>query len=63
MTQIDPLDNQSRAAAVGEATHEFRLGGQASQTFRYLVQGSGGWVEFTVESLFGGTATERVNIR
>ena len=63
MTQIDPLNNQSRATAVGEADHEFRLRGQASQTFRYLVQGSGGWVEFTVNSLNGGTATERATIR
>ena len=26
MTQIDPLNNDSRAFAVGNATHEFRLG-------------------------------------
>lgn len=63
MTQIDPLNNQDRAMAVGEATHEFRLRGQDSQTFRYLVQGSGGWVEFTVESFHGGTASQRANVR
>ena len=63
MTQIDPLHNGSRAMAVGEATHEFRLGGQSETTFRYLVEGSGGWVEFTVESFHGGTATQRAEIR
>jgi hypothetical protein len=65
MTQIDPVNSTSRANAVGEATHEFRLRGQDSQTFRYLVEKSGGagWVEFTVESYHGGTATLRADIR
>ena len=64
MTQIDPVNNASRATAASGATHEFRLGGQDSQTFRYLVQGpASGWVEFQVESFFGGTATQRVNLR
>jgi len=65
MTQIDPIDNRSRALALGEATHEFALGGQDSQTFRYLVERSGGsgWVEFTVESFHGGSATQRAEIR
>jgi hypothetical protein len=63
MTQIDPLDDGSRAMAVGEATHEFRLGGKSEMTFRYLVEGSGGWVEFTVDSFHGGTATARQEIR
>ncbi len=65
MTQIDPGNNSSRANAVGEDSHEFRLRGQDSQTFRYLVERSGGsgWVEFTVESYHGGTATQRVEVR
>ncbi len=65
MTTLDPTDNTSRATGVGEATHEFRLRGQGSQTFRYLVERSGGsgWVEFTVESFHGGTATQRVEVR
>ena len=65
MTQIDPVNAASRATAVGEATHEFRLRGQSSQTFRYLVQTSGGtgWVEFEVDSFHGGTATQRTSIR
>ncbi len=65
MTQIDPRTPSSRATAVGEGTHEFRLKGQSSQTFRYLVQMSGGsgWVEFEVDSFHGGTATQRTSIR
>jgi hypothetical protein len=65
MTQIDPVNNNSRAMAVGQATHEFGLRGQSDMTFRYLVQKSGGsgWVEFTVDSYHGGTATERIEIR
>ncbi len=65
MTQIDPMNPNSRANAVGEATHEFRLRGKDSQTFRYLVEKSGGsgWVEFAVESFHGGTATQRAEIR
>ena len=65
MTQIDPANNASRANAVGEATYEFRLRGQDSQTFRYLVEKSGGsgWIEFEVESFHGGTATLRAEIR
>jgi len=64
MTQIDPANTSSRANAVGEATYDFRLRGQDAQTFRYLVEKSGGsgWVEFTVESFHGGTATQRVEI-
>jgi hypothetical protein len=65
MTQIDPVNNTSRALAVGENDHEFALRGQSDMTFRYLVERSGGsgWVEFTVESFHGGQATERVEIR
>ncbi|MFH1765646.1 MAG: M14 family metallopeptidase [Gemmatimonadota bacterium] len=65
MTQIDPVNTSSRANAVGEATYEFKLRGKDSQTFRYLVEKSGGsgWVEFTVESFHGGTATQRAEIR
>ena len=63
-TQIDPLNAQDRVTSVGEATYEFRLRGQDSQTFRYLVQGSSsGWVEFQVDSFHGGTATQRIRLR
>jgi hypothetical protein len=64
-TQIDPSDPGGATTAVGEATHEFRLRGQDAQTFRYLVEvsGSGGWVEFQVDSFHGGTATRRAEIR
>jgi hypothetical protein len=65
MTQIDPVNNTSRAMAVGENDHEFALRGRSEVTFRYLVERSGGsgWVQFTVDSFHGGQATERVEIR
>jgi hypothetical protein len=65
MTRIDPVNPESRANAVGETTHEFGLRGQDTQTLRYLVEKSGGegWVEFTVESFHGGTATRRATLR
>ena len=65
MTRIDPVNNSSNAMAVGSASHEFRVRGQSEVTLRYLVQksGGGGWVEFTVNSFHGGTATQRQEIR
>ena len=65
MTRIDPVNNASNAMAVGSAAHEFRVRGQSEVTLRYLVQKSGGagWVEFTVDSFHGGTATLRQEIR
>ena len=64
-TQIDPSNPGGATTAVGERTHEFRLKGQDTQTFRYLVEvsGSGGWVEFEVDSFFGGSATKRAQIQ
>jgi hypothetical protein len=64
-TQIDPSDPGGATTAVGEETHDFRLQGQDTQIFRYLVEvtGSGGWVEFEVDSFFGGTATKRAQLR
>lgn len=64
-TQIDPSNPEGATTAVGEGTHEFRLRGRDTQTFRYLVEvsGSGGWVEFDVDSFFGGTATKRAQVR
>jgi len=64
-TQIDPTNPGGATTAVGTETHEFRLKGKDTQVFRYLVEvsGSGGWVEFEVESFFGGTATKRGEVR
>jgi hypothetical protein len=64
-TQIDPSNPAGATTAVGERTHEFRLKGQETQVFRYLVEvsGSGGWVEFEVDSFHGGTATKRATVR
>jgi hypothetical protein len=65
MTQIDPVNDATRAMAVGESTHEFALRGSSEMTFRYLVEKSGGagWVELEVDSFFGGTARLRAEIR
>ena len=64
-TQIDVSNPGGAATAVGERSHEFRLEGHETKTFRYLVERSGdsGWVEFEVDSFHGGTATQRVEIR
>ncbi len=63
-TMIDVADRPGATTAVGESTHELRLEGHDAQTFRYLVEvdGSGGWVEFQLDSFFGGSATKRANI-
>jgi hypothetical protein len=65
MTALDPMDRSSRATAVSEDSHEFRLKGKETLTFRYLVRmtGASGWVEFNVESFHGGAASRRINIR
>jgi hypothetical protein len=62
--RIDPNDPGS-AVAPAKAETELRLTGHDSRTYRYLVRvtGSGGWVEFTIASQNGGTATRRVEIR
>jgi hypothetical protein len=61
-TRIDARNTGETATGVGEEVHEFRLLGKGSQTFRYLVSGSG-WVEFEVDSFYGGSVTERVDLR
>jgi hypothetical protein len=65
MTLLEPMNRMSRAKAVGEDSHEFRVKGKETVSLRYLVQmsGSSGWVEFNVESFHGGSATKRINIR
>ena len=64
-TTIDPVNRADRRPGVGETPHEFRVEGQSSRTFRYLVEmsGSQGWVEFQVESKFGGNPSKRVQLR
>jgi hypothetical protein len=65
VVQVDPLDASTRARTADGATTELRLMSEDSQTFRYLVQmtGNSGWVEFTIASKMGGTATRRINVR
>lgn len=65
MTMLDPTDRSSGATGVSEDEHEFRLKGNETLVFRYLVRmtGGSGWVEANVESFHGGTASKRINIR
>jgi hypothetical protein len=64
-TRIDAQNTGLTVTGVGETTHEFRLRGHGTQTFRYLVEMSGGtgWVEIEADSFHGGTATQRAEIR
>ncbi len=65
MVTLDP-NNRTTGGRVPESENPtFRLEGNGSQTFRYLVKltGNSGWVEFTVTSFHGGTHTKRLNIR
>ena len=64
MTSLDPFDQTSRRKAIKEKTTEFRLLGKQTQWFRYLVKmnGSNGWVEFNVNSKYGGKAKKRVTL-
>ncbi len=64
-TQIDPSDPGGATTAVGTASHHFRLKGHEARTFRYLVEvsGSGGWVEFEVDSFYGGKTSQRAQLR
>jgi hypothetical protein len=64
-TRLDPLNSGSSERSVGSAETEMRLLGQQTRTLRYLIQmtGNSGWVEFTLASEMGGTATKRINVR
>jgi len=64
MTMIDPFNQTTRRKAIKEKTTEFRLQGKQTQWFRYLVKmsGSNGWVEFNVNSKYGGKAKKRVTL-
>jgi hypothetical protein len=61
-TVADPLNPAVTVDVVARAPREFRLGARATKRFSALVRmkGAGGWVEFTVTSKTGGTATRRV---
>jgi hypothetical protein len=62
-SQLDSLNPQGAAATVaaGKPT-EFRIKGREDQRFRCLarISGASGWVEFQVESKYGGKAARRV---
>ncbi len=63
--RVDPLNPQDAAVTVvGGKASEFRLRAKDSRRFRCLarVSGPGGWIEFRVESKFGGRQTRRVQL-
>jgi hypothetical protein len=64
MTKIDPLNQNTRYKAAKGKITEFRLIGKSNQWFRYLVKMSGtnGWVEFNVDSKYGGKTKKRIDI-
>ena len=61
-TVADPLNPAAVVDVVARTPREFRLGARATKRFSALVRmkGADGWVEFTVASKAGGTATRRV---
>jgi hypothetical protein len=64
-TLVDPLNPEAWSEAVSKKGAEFRLKGKDSRRFCVLAKldGSQGWVEFTVKSKNGGTDTKKVAIR
>jgi hypothetical protein len=58
----DPLNPSATADVVAGEPREFRLGARSTKRFGALVRmkGADGWVEFTVTSKAGGTATRRI---
>jgi hypothetical protein len=64
-TRLDPLDPGAQFQTPKGKTAEFCLQGKAVQKIAYLVQvdGSEGWVEFEVNSKFGGTAKKKIALK
>jgi hypothetical protein len=62
---LDPLNRAAQADAIGKQGTEFRLKARDSKTFSILVkmEGTQGWVEFTVKSKTGGTAVKRIDLK
>ena len=63
-TIINPLNRDTRCTMLTEKSAEFRLKGQQALQFRVLVKlnGSNGWVGFTITSQYGGTDSKRLTI-
>jgi hypothetical protein len=64
-TVVDPLNPGRRSEVVTKGGTEFRLTARDAKRFCALVKmsGSEGWVEFTVKSKNGGTATKKVSLK
>jgi hypothetical protein len=63
-TVVDPLNPALTVDAVARTPREFRLGARSTKRFSTLVRmtGTTGWVEYTVTSKAGGTATRRISL-
>ncbi len=64
-TVLDPTNMIDQIQTPKGKTAEFRLSGKSTQKFGYLVKmdGGSGWVEFEVNSKFGGTAKKRISLQ
>ncbi len=64
-TVVDPLNPGRKSDVVTKTGTEFRLKARESKLFCALVRlgGSEGWIEFTVVSKNGGTATKRISLK
>ncbi len=64
-TVLDPLNARTRAEVIAKEEVEFRLRGESSASYRYLLKmtGTSGWIECTVVSERGGTDKKRVEIK
>lgn len=64
-TLVDALNPEAQSGVVSGKGTKFRLKGNDSRRFCALakLEGSHGWLEFTVKSKHGGTDTKRVTIK
>ena len=64
-TIVDQTDKLGAGQPITKKPAEFRLKGKETKTFVALVKmdGSKGWVEFKVDSFYGGQATKRITLQ
>jgi hypothetical protein len=64
-TTLDPTNERLQGEAITNKTTEYRLKGKERMRFRALIEmsGSDGWVEFQVDSYYGGKDQKRIEIK
>jgi len=64
-TTLDPTNERLRAEAITGRATEYRLKGKEKIRFRALIEMSGtdGWIEFLVDSYYGGEAQKKIEIK